>query len=175
MSRCESCAPIQVVDYDLDWPRKFDQLKSWIWPSVCDVAVAIEHVGSTSVPGMMAKPVIDMDVVIKSMVDLPLVIERLTSLGYRHRGNLGVEGREAFLSPKNRPDHHLYVCAQNSSALGNHLAVRDHLRSHPHDAAAYCALKRRLAEQFPRERERYVEGKTAFLLSILRQRGLTRD
>ncbi|SRR5208282_1429712 len=175
MPGSERSAAIQVVDYDPDWPRIFDQLKSWIWPSVCGVAVAIEHIGSTSVPGVIAKPVIDIDLVIKSVVDLPLVIERLTSLGYKHRGNLGVEGREAFLSPKNRPNHHLYVCPQNSFALKNHLTVRDHLRNHPRDAAAYCKLKKRLAEQFPHERERYVEGKTAFLLSILQQHGLTQD
>ena len=175
MQGSERSAAIQLVDYDPDWPRIFNQIRDGIWPSVCDLALAIEHVGSTSVPGITAKPIIDIDLVIKSMADLPAVVERLAPLDYKHRGNLGVEGRVAFLSPQNRPYHHLYVCAQNSSALRNHLTVRDHLRDHPRDAAVYSELKRGLAEQFPHERERYVEGKTAFLLSILKQYGLTWD
>jgi GrpB-like predicted nucleotidyltransferase (UPF0157 family) len=164
---------IQVVDYDPDWPRIFHQLRDQIWPSVRDVAVAIEHVGSTSVPGMAAKPVIDMDVVIATVADLPLVKLRLGSLGYKHRGNLGVDDREAFLSPENLPRHHLYACVQNSLALQNHIAVRDYLRTHPSEAAVYSKLKKRLAERFPNERDRYVESKTDFILSILEQCGFS--
>jgi GrpB-like predicted nucleotidyltransferase (UPF0157 family) len=162
---------IQVVDYDPDWPRIFHRFRDQIWPSVRDVAVAIEHVGSTSVPGMAAKPVIDMDVVIATAADLPLLKLRLGSLGYEHRGNLGVDDREAFLSPENLPSHHLYACVQNSLALQNHIAVRDYLRTHPSEAAVYSKLKKRLAERFPNERERYVESKTDFILSILEQCG----
>jgi GrpB-like predicted nucleotidyltransferase (UPF0157 family) len=162
---------IQLVDYDPDWPRIFHQLRDQIWPSVRDVAVAIEHVGSTSVPGMAAKPVIDMDVVIATVADLPSLKLRLGSLGYEHRGNLGVNDREAFLSPVNLPSHHLHACVQNSLALQNHIAVRDYLRTHPSEAAVYSKLKKRLAERFPNERERYVESKTNFILSILEQCG----
>jgi len=164
---------IQVVDYDPDWPRIFRQLRDQIWPSVRDISLAIEHVGSTSVPGMVAKPVIDMDVVIATAADLPLLKLRLASLGYEHRGNLGVADREAFLSPENLPPHHLYACLQNSRALQNHIAVRDYLRTHPFEAAVYSKLKKRLAERFPNEREHYVESKTDFILSILEQCGFS--
>jgi GrpB-like predicted nucleotidyltransferase (UPF0157 family) len=164
---------IQVVDYDPHWPRIFHRFRDQIWPSVRDVAVAIEHVGSTSVPGMAAKPVIDMDVVIATAADLPLLKLRLRSLGYEHRGNLGVDDREAFLSPENLPSHHLYACVQNSLALQNHIAVRDYLRTHASEANVYSTLKKRLAERYPNERERYVEGKTDFLLSILEQCGFS--
>src|ERR1700747_1311680 len=98
---------LQVVDYDSNWPRIFLQLKDWIWPSVSDVAIAIEHVGSTSVPGMAAKPVIDMDIVTASRTELPAILLRLGRLGYRHRGDLGIENREAFIAPENQPFHHL--------------------------------------------------------------------
>jgi GrpB-like predicted nucleotidyltransferase (UPF0157 family) len=158
---------IQVVDYDSDWPRTFQQLRDQIWPSVCDVAIAVEHVGSTSVPGMAAKPIIDMDVVIATVADFPLLKLRLGSLGYEHCGNLGVDEREAFLSPKNSPSHHLYACAENNLALQNHIAVRDYLRTHPVEALEYSKLKKQLADRFPDERERYVESKTDFILSIL--------
>jgi len=166
-------AAVQVVDYDPDWPRIFWQLKNQIWPSVRDVALAIEHVGSTSIPGMAAKPVIDVDVVIASPTDLPLLMLRLGILGYKHRGNLGIEDREAFVAPEHQPAHHLYVCVQNSLALQNHIAVRDYLRTHASEAKVYSTLKKRLAEQHPNEREPYVQGKTNFLLSILEQCGFS--
>jgi GrpB-like predicted nucleotidyltransferase (UPF0157 family) len=162
---------VQVLDYDPDWPRIFLQLRDHIWPSVQDVAVAIEHVGSTSVPGMAAKPVIDIDVVIPCSSDLPLVTQRLAVLGYQPRGDLGVEDREAFRKPENQPPHHLYVCVQNTLALRNHIAVRDYLRSHPTEATAYSELKKRLAERFQHERERYGQGKTDFILALLEKCG----
>src|SRR6516165_7942438 len=94
MPESTTVAPVQVVDYDPDWPRIFSQLKDQIWPSLRYVALAIEHVGSTSVPGLAAKPVIDIDIVIASRTDLPLLIQRLGALGYQHRGNLGIEDRD---------------------------------------------------------------------------------
>ncbi len=78
---------------------------------------------------MAAKPVIDMDVVIASRTNLPSIVSRLGSLGYQHRGDLGIADREAFLAPRNQPAHHLYLCVENSLALKNHLAVRDYLRT----------------------------------------------
>src|SRR5262245_51865013 len=101
------------------------------------VAVTIEHVGSTAVPGLAAKPIIDMDVVIRSRSDLPAVITRLATLGYQHQGDLGIPDREAFRPPPGLPPHHLYVCLAGCAALRNHITLRDHLRSHPADAATY--------------------------------------
>ena len=164
---------IQVVDYDPAWPQIFQQLRDHIWPSVCDIAVAIEHVGSTSVPGLAAKPIIDIDLVIATAADLHALKLSLGSLGYEHRGNRGIDDREAFQSPENLPCHHLYACVQNSVALQNHIAVRDYLRTHPSEAAVYSKLKKQLAQQFPTERECYVESKTDFILSILEQCGFS--
>src|SRR5215469_3588506 len=141
-------SPVQVVDYDSDWPRIFLQFRNWIWPSVSHVAIAIEHVGGTSVPGMAAKPIIDVDLVIASRTNLPSILPGLGRLGYQHRGDLGVEDREAFRVPENQPAHHLYVCVQNSLALKNHIAVRDYLRTHLSEAMAYSTLKKALAERF---------------------------
>jgi len=168
-------AAVEVVDYDPEWPEMFQKLKDRIWPFLCDAAVAIEHVGSTSVIGMAAKPVIDADIVIASTADLPVLIVRLENLGYKHRGNLGIDGRDAFATPKDQPAHHLYVCIQNSLALRNHIAVRDYLRTHRSQAMAYSDLKKQLAKQFASERLRYQEGKTDFILSILEQCGFSTD
>ena len=161
--------PIQVVEYNPEWPNHFRQLRDRIWPSVSDIAVAIEHVGSTAVPGLAAKPIIDLDVVIPSRSAVPLMVKRLGRLGYEYRGDLGIEDREAFWSPENQPAHHLYVCPQDSIALRNHIALRDHLRAHPWDVLTYSSLKKQLAERYSREIDRYIEGKTEFILSILAQ------
>ena len=163
---------IVVVDYDPSWPEAFERVRSIVWPVVRDLALGIEHVGSTAVPGLAAKPIIDVSVVVRGGSDVPSAIERLAILRYVHRGNLGVEGREAFDSPEGLPAHHLYLCPRDSPGLANHLAVRDHLRTHPDAAAEYGDLKKRLAKQFPHDSDGYVDGKTDLLLRILRAAGL---
>lgn len=166
---------IEIVDYDPTWPETFEQLRKPVWDVVGDFALCVEHVGSTSVPGLAAKPVIDMSVVVPSEADVPRAIKRLATLGYRHRGNLGIEGREAFFSPPDLPRHHLYVCPQGSLGLRNHLAVRDYLRTHPDAAQEYGALKKRLAQRYPKDIDRYLDGKTDFITAILREVGLTEE
>src|SRR5438128_549418 len=116
---------VVVVDYEPNWPEVFLRLRSKVWPVVADFALSLEHVGSTSVPGLAAKPIIDMSVVLSREEDAPLAILRLARLGYVHRGNLGVEGREAFQAPTAAPAHNLYVCPKGSLGLQNQLAVRD--------------------------------------------------
>lgn len=166
---------IVVVDYDSSWPNVFLQLRSTVWSVLEDFALSLEHVGSTSVPGLAAKPIIDMSVVLSSEADVPLAIQRLATLGYVHRGNLGIEGREAFQHPEGLPAHHLYVCPKGSLSLQNQLSVRDYLRSHAEVAQLYSELKKRLACEFPHDIDSYVDGKTDFLLGVLREAGLSSD
>ncbi len=163
---------VVVVDYDRLWPEAFERVRSTVWPVVSDLALSVEHVGSTAVPGLAAKPIIDVSVVVRAETDVPTAIERLATLGYSHRGNLGIEGREALDSPDGFPVHNLYLCTLHGLGLANHLAVRDHLRLHPETATAYGELKKRLAEQFPHDIDAYIDGKTDFLLRILRVAGL---
>lgn len=161
-----------VVEYDPNWLHIFEQLHARVWPAVSDLALSVEHVGSTSVPGLAAKPVIDLNVVARSEQDVPALIERLATLGYVHRGNLGIEGREAFYQPADLPRHHLYLSPQGSLGLRNHLTVRDHLRANPAIAREYGELKRRLARAFPDDIDGYIDGKTDFIVGILRRAGL---
>jgi len=160
-----------VVAYDPTWPQIFERLKAPIWEAVQGMAESVEHVGSTSVPGLAAKPIIDMDIIVPTRADVPPVIERLASLGYVHVGDLGIEDREAFQNPSGSPRHHLYVCVRSAMALENHLRVRDHLRSHPEEAKLYGELKMRLADQYRHDLERYVVGKTDFIVGILAKAG----
>lgn len=166
---------IEVVDYDPTWPRHFEELRARIWPVVQDFAFSIEHVGSTSVPGLAAKPIIDLDIVIPSEAQLPLAVQALASLGYQHQGNLGIKGREAFRRPEGTLPHNLYVCPKDSEGLHNHLALRDYLRANPEAVRSYAELKKQLAQQFPQDIEGYVDGKTDFILRILKQQGLSSE
>lgn len=139
--------------------------------------MSIEHVGSTSVPGLAAKPIIDLDVVIESNAQLPEAIESLAQLGYVHEGDLGIAGREAFARqgqdvPRDGtgrmwPNHHLYVCAQDSEELTRHLTFRDYLWKNPNAVLAYTKLKRQLAQQFPHDIESYIQGKRTFIDEIV--------
>jgi GrpB-like predicted nucleotidyltransferase (UPF0157 family) len=159
--------PVVVVPYDAAWPAAFALVRDRIAPALGELAVGIEHVGSTAVPGCDAKPIVDVDVVIRHADDLPQVVERLAPLGYVHLGDLGIVGREAFRGPPDLPRHHLYVCASGAPALQAHLTLRDALRADPALAASYGALKRELAERYRDDRDSYAEEKTAFITSVL--------
>jgi GrpB-like predicted nucleotidyltransferase (UPF0157 family) len=162
---------IEVVDYDPSWPNTFESLRSMLWPALADVASSIEHVGSTSVPGLAAKPIIDISIVVPQRSDVQMGISRLATLGYLHRGDLGVEGREAFTHPEGFPRHNLYLCPRDSVALANHLALRNYLRTHPEAVKEYGELKKHLAQRFPDDIESYIDGKTTLLLTLLRATG----
>jgi GrpB-like predicted nucleotidyltransferase (UPF0157 family) len=164
---------VVVLDYDPTWSVVFERLRSDIWSAISDLATTIEHIGSTSVEGLPAKPVIDMMVVVPVESRMPLVIDRLATIGYRHRGDLGVPGREAFARPDGTPAHHLYACVEGNLGLRNHLAIRDHLRRHPATAQAYGELKKQLAAQCPHDIDAYIDGKTRFILEILAEAGFT--
>ena len=98
---------IVIVEYDPAWPSEFTQLRDRVRAALGDVAIAIEHVGSTAVPGLPAKDLIDMVAVVPSKADTAEAIRRLEAIGYEARGNLGVEGREAFWWPDGEKRHHL--------------------------------------------------------------------
>ena len=160
---------IRVVDYDPAWVAVFAQIRARVDASLGDLADAIEHVGSTAVPGLAAKPIIDIDVRLTAHTNLVDAIERLEDIGYHHRGDLGIEGREAFDPPADLPDHHLYVCLPTASEFQRHLAFRDFLRANPHIATEYALLKKRLAVEFRQDRDGYTEAKGPFVEGVLRR------
>ncbi len=164
--------PVIIVDYDPAWPAQFEAIRRALASALGDVALRIEHVGSTSVPGLAAKPVVDIDVVIESRAQLARAVERLGELGYAHQGDLDVPGREAFrpreaTTPRTWPAHHLYVCARDNRELLRHLAFRDWLRGHDEDRRRYAALKRELARRHRGDRDAYCEAKTDFIEEVL--------
>lgn len=158
-----------VVDYDPKWPELFAAFRARIEGALEGRAAAIEHVGSTAVPGLAAKPVVDIDVLLSSAARPHEAIERLALLGYGHKGNLGIAGREAFTQPADQPAHHLYVCAAGSIEFIRHVAFRDYLRTHPESARIYGELKRRLATEYRHDRATYGAGKDEFVREVLRR------
>jgi len=160
--------PIIIVDYDPAWPQLFNTLKSSIDTALGDVALSIEHIGSTSVPGLAAKPIIDIDVVVRAE-DMAKAIALLATIGYVHDGDGGIPGRERFEQPASLPLHHLYVCAEDNAELKRHLTFRGYLRVHPEAAAAYGSLKKRLAAEHGDDREGYSVAKTEFVTDILQK------
>ncbi len=133
------------------------------------MASAIEHVGSTAVPGLASKPVLDIDVLLVSLAVLPAAVERLAGLGYVYRGDLGVPGREAFRAPRGTVPHHLYVCPPHSAEFRRHVALRNYLRNHPKEAREYGDLKKALALRFPNDRDAYLAGKSEFVCELTRR------
>ncbi|MHA6528887.1 GrpB family protein [Paenibacillus sp. BAC0078] len=163
----------QVVAYDPAWKTEFGRLKAWMLEIVGDLIIAAEHVGSTSVEGLSAKPIIDIDLVMESYDVFPDIVERLRQYGYVHQGNLGIEGREAFKREQEDQfmKYHLYVCPKDGKGYLEHIAFRDYLRSHPEARLEYEEVKKRLAEQFRYDIDSYCNGKTEVVHSILEKSG----
>jgi GrpB-like predicted nucleotidyltransferase (UPF0157 family) len=159
--------PVIIEDYNPRWHAQSEIVRSRLQRVLGPLAAAIEHVGSTAVPGLPAKPIIDMDILLKPDTELTAAITRLASLGYQHQGDLGIAGRQAFRPPAEDFPHHLYACPCNSAEFRRHITFRDHLRTNPKDADAYARLKRELAAKFATDREGYCRAKTSFVEQIL--------
>ena len=170
-----------LEDHNPQWAIQFLQLKTVFETHLSDHIMSVEHVGSTSIPGIKAKPIIDIDIIIDNREHLPAVIQRLGELGYLHQGDLGIKGREAFrrestevpfTQPRQQwPLHHLYVCQKGIDSLRNHLLFRDYLKAHPEKAQQYSALKEKLIASVNNNIDLYVEGKSDFIAGILKEVG----
>ena len=165
---------VKVLSYDKSWKTAFEEIESEIADVLGDLIIGIEHVGSTSVEGLSAKPCIDLDVVIKDYGVFDAVVCKLESIGYIHEGNLGIADREAF-KYSNKPHlmkHHLYVCSQYSKELHRHITFRDFLRSNPEAAKKYGTVKEEAARLFPDDIDKYIEYKTPCIQELYEMCGL---
>lgn len=158
-----------VVPYDEKWKLEFEKIKAELSKALDDYAVAIEHVGSTSVEGLAAKPVIDIDVIIRDYNSFETVKAKLAQIGYTHEGDLGIKDRQAF-KYEDKPHlmkHHLYVCPEYSEELKRHIAFRDYLRSHPEDRDWYGAVKILAARHYPEDIDSYMIVKSPCVAEII--------
>ena len=165
---------VVVEPYDENWERDFREIEAEVRGALGELVLRIEHVGSTSVPGLAAKPIIDLDAVIRDRSALGEAVERLAAAGYTHEGDLGIPGREAFgyEGKEHLKKHHLYVCAQDSAELARHTAFRDYLRAHPEAVREYARIKREGAALYPYDIDGYIAYKAPFIEGIYRELGL---
>jgi GrpB-like predicted nucleotidyltransferase (UPF0157 family) len=161
---------VRVLPHDPEWKNEFLKIKAMISNCIGDFVISIDHVGSTAVEGLPSKPIIDIDVVIDSYDIFPAVKDRLSKIGFEHKGNLGIEGRESFKRTfiDDFMPYHMYVCPKDGKGYLEHIAFRDYLRSHPEDMKAYGELKTKLAEQFRIDITGYIDGKHDFVQNILK-------
>ena len=151
---------IVVEPFDEHWRLDFLKIQNELTDALGQLAISIEHVGSTSVQGLSAKPIIDIDVVIKDYNALKDTISALEKIGYQYEGDLGIPGREAFRydGKDHLKKHHLYVCPADSPELKRHIAFRNYLRTHPDAVRKYSLIKEEGAKKYPDDIERYIES-----------------
>ena len=173
-------AKIVITKYDPEWAECFELLKSVFERHLGELILSVEHVGSTSIIGLAAKPIIDIDIVVERDENIiRRIITKLEELGYDHVGDLGIVGREVFKCGSNKTPfdgsnrdwnkHHLYVCIEGTVSLSNHVKLRDFLRKDEIAMREYEELKMELAEKFPFDIDAYIEGKTNFIVGILKR------
>ena len=161
---------VAIAPYNPAWPQLFEAEKAVLRKEVFPDAgeSPIEHVGSTAVPGLDAKPILDIAIAVP---DLAVTVARiqapLAALGYGYKGEYGLPGREFFVKGEQQRTHHLHIVAAGSPHWEAWLRFRDTLRTHPEIADQYERVKQDLARRFARDRESYTAGKSAFVESIL--------
>jgi GrpB-like predicted nucleotidyltransferase (UPF0157 family) len=152
-----------IQPHQAHWHDDFRRIQALLLAALDGLGATVAHVGSSAVPGLAAKPILDIDIVYPSELALAQVAERLAVIGYRHVGDQGIPEREVFkrLSP-HAPNpvldtvaHHLYACPAHSVELRRHLAFRDYLIAHPEARQQYQALKLAIAEETGQDRKRY--------------------
>jgi GrpB-like predicted nucleotidyltransferase (UPF0157 family) len=168
--------PVTLVErYNPEWPAWFALVAACLEPHLAGLDLSIEHVGSTSIDGMTAKPIIDLTIAIAPR-SFDAVRERLLGAGWDHAGDQGIAGREVFkpledLPPALLPSHHLYVCERGAPELHKVLAYRDFMRARPEWRERLSDHKWRLADVLENRRQAYIDGKDAMMHEIMRYAG----
>ncbi len=160
--------PVSIVDYDARWPEVYEQEKRLIVAAIGPWLAGIEHIGSTSVPGLAAKPIIDIFVGVRSLDDAQHCIAPLATAGYVFKPDDTIPGRRYFNKGPQDNHRHLHMVELGGEIWQDQLLFRNYLRARPDMAAAYAALKRTLAETFHADREGYTDAKTHFIQLVLR-------
>jgi len=159
--------PIVVVDYDPAWPERFAEVAARLAGALGPAAARIDHVGSTAVPGLVAKPIIDVQISVPDIEDEPAYIPTIESQGFELRW---IEPGHRYLRPPPELPRlwQVHVCQVHSEWERAHLLLRDYLRAHPATAADYAALKRGLARQHRRDPIKYNDAKSPWIEETLR-------
>ncbi len=157
---------IEVVPYNPEWPKIFASEAELIKQALGDNCITVHHIGSTSVPRLSAKPIIDILPVVKDIQKVDEATKAMESLGYEAKGEYGIAFRRYFQKGKHNRTHNVHIYQKGDPEISRYLKFRDWMRSHPNDAENYAKLKESLALQFPEDILQYCNGKDAFVASI---------
>ena len=164
---------ITVVDYNPKWPLQYAEERKYIAEILKENGISIYHIGSTSVPGLAAKPVIDMMAVVKSLEKVDSVAEKFSEIGYEYLGEFGIAGRRYLRKGGDERTHQLHIFqADDWNNIGRHLAFRDYMRTHEKERDEYAKIKKDLAQKFPYDIDGYCKGKENFVREM-EERALT--
>ncbi len=158
---------VELVPYDPKWTNDFSAAEVLLRSTLGEYVVEVEHIGSTAVPGLAAKPIIDVDVTLSGLNYIPEASAALIAVGFETRGNRYDDDVWAFLFKHRSPQIRVYLCSPSNQTHDRRLLFRNYLRQHDDTASAYSALKRRLAKQFPYDGDRYTSEKSAFISEIV--------
>lgn len=155
---------ITVLNYDPEWPLKYERERKAIAEILDGNSISIYHIGSTSVPGLAAKPIIDMMAVVRSLEKVDDARGKFSELGYEYLGEFGIAGRRYFRKGGDERTHQIHIFqADDWNNIERHLAFRDYMRTHEKERAEYAKIKTALAQRFPYDIDGYCDGKDAFV------------
>ena len=158
---------VRLATYDPEWPRLFEQEKARLQAALGGQVLDIQHIGSTSIPGLTAKPILDIAIAVENFEAAFACVPLIEKLGYEFMGEHGILRRHYFVKRDPRSTHHIHMLELTNAEYQAHLLFRDYLRLHPEAITQYQTLKQRLAEQHPNDREAYTDGKAEFIGQIL--------
>ncbi|BAZ41967.1 hypothetical protein NIES4101_79350 [Calothrix sp. NIES-4101] len=166
---------VEVVPHNPSWKQEFDRESQLVADALGNNVIQVHHIGSTSIPGIYAKPIIDILVEVTNIHQVDEFNSHMIALGYEAMGEFGLPGRRYFRKEiyQNRT-HHVHVFPNNSDDVARHLNFRDYMISHPEDARAYSELKRNLAQKFANDIESYMDGKDGFIQEIQKRASIWR-
>ncbi len=169
---------VELVPHNPKWQQLFEEEKKLLTDTFGGTVIAIEHVGSTAVPGLMAKPILDMNIAVASLEVALGMKDKFEKLSYEHRpfkpGHTkeGLREQELYVKgPEEKRTHHAHVITYNSNSWKNDLFFRDYLRKHKEVASEYAGLKRKLAAEYKDDRYAYTDKKREFIKMVLSRRG----
>jgi GrpB-like predicted nucleotidyltransferase (UPF0157 family) len=166
---------VEVVPYDPTWPCKYDMEVERLESGLCPPEISFYHIGSTAVPGLAAKPTIDILAEVEDLALLDAIPYKFIDLGYQVKGENGIAERR-YYQKRSGEVHlfHIHAFEKGQPEIERHLTFRDYLRAHPEDAHAYQALKLKLAQDYPFDAKSYTDGKTDLICEIDRKAALWR-
>lgn len=161
---------VKLSKYNPKWKTLFEEESALIFSAAEDFIVDIQHIGSTAIPDIVAKPIIDILAAINSLSNIAKIIDPLKTVGFIYRGEQGIPDRHLFVKGgEDYRTHHLHVVEKEHSEWAKHIIFRNYLRKHPQEAQEYSKLKQDLLKKYELDREKYTESKSNFVERILKK------